>query len=281
MKRWIAVAFCTLMAGVALAGASDVRKTAEATMLVTGWIEVAPDGGVYNYTLDRPERIPPSVTDLIKNSVPGWKFNFAQRADAIQRAKMSLRIVAKPIDDQHDALRINSASFGDANADATEHVTYKDRQPPRYPQEAVQARVDGTVFLFMRVNRQGQVQDVAVEQVNLGAYGREAQMHHFREVLGNAALEAAKKWTYNLPTTGKHVLDSYWDVRVPVNFNLRVAGTPREDTYGKWEPYIPGPREVIPWQQNKLQQSSPDAIPAGSISSADQPLQLMTALGGA
>ena len=281
MKRWIAAALCTLMACVAWAGTSDVRKTAEATMLVTGSIEVAPDGGVYQYTLDRPEKIPPSVVDLIKKSVPGWKFRFAERVDAIQRAKMSLRIVAKPVDDQHDSLRISSANFGDTDAHATDHVTYKDRQPPRYPPAAIDARVDGTVFLLLRVNKEGQVEKVAVEQVNLGVYGREAQMHHFRTVLGNAALDAAKSWTYNLPTTGSHVLDPYWDVRVPVNFNLRPANLPQEDTYGKWEPYIPGPREWIPWHQNNPQQSSSDAIPAGSISQADPSLHLTTALDGA
>lgn len=281
MKRWIAAVICTLSACVAWAGTGDIRKTAEATMLVTGSIDVAPDGGVYGYTLDRPEKIPSPVVDLIKNSVPGWKFQFAERVNAIQHATMRLRIAAKPIDDQHDALRISSANFGDTDATATDHVTYKDRQPPRYPPEAVQARVDGTVFLLLRVNRQGQVQDVAVEQVNLGVYGRESEMHHFRTVLGGAALDAAKRWTYNLPTTGKHVLDPYWDVRIPVQFNLRPRGMPKEDTYGKWEPYIPGPHEWIPWQQKKPLQSSFDAIPDGSISSADQPLTLTTALGGA
>jgi len=280
MKASIAAALCTLSACVAWAGTSDIRKTAEATMLVTGIIDVAPDGGVYGYTLDRPERIPAPVVDLIKSSVPGWKFQFAERVNAIQHATMRLRIVAKPVDDRHDTLRISSASFGDADAAATDHVTYKDRHPPRYPQEAIQSRVDGTVFLLMRVNRQGQVQDVAVEQVNLGVYGRDSQMRHFRAVLGDAALDAAKHWTYNLPTTGKHVLDPYWDVRVPVQFNLHMQGT-STDTYGKWEPYIPGPHEWIPWQRNKPMQASSDAIPEGSISSADQPMMLMTALGGA
>lgn len=281
MKRWMAVVFCMLATHIALADSGDIRKTAEATMLVTGSINVAPDGGVYSYALDRPEKIPPSVVDLIKNSVPGWKFQFAERVDAIQHAKMSLRIVAKSVDDQHDVLRISGASFGDASADASGHITYKHRLPPRYPREAIRARVDGTVFLLLRVNRQGQVQDVAVEQVNLGVYGREAQMRHFRSVLGNAALDAAKSWTFNLPTTGRHVLDPYWDVRIPVNFNLRLAGMPREDTYGKWDTYIPGPHELIPWHQNKSQRSSSDAIPADSISQADQSMQLKTMLDGA
>lgn len=281
MKRWIAAALCTLMACVAWAGTSDIRKTAEATMLVTGSIEVAPDGGVYNYTIDHSEWVPPSVIDLIKKSVPGWKFHFSEHVSAIQRARMNLRIVAKPIDSEHNAIVISGATFGDGNANATDHITYKDRQPPKYPREAIDERVNGTVFLLVRVGRQGQVQDVAVEQVNLGVYGRESQMHHFRTVLGNAALEAARNWAFNLPTTGKHVIDPYWDVRVPVNFDLRPAGLPLEDVYGKWEPYIPGPHESIPWQQSNPQQSSSDAIPAGSISGTDQLLHLTTALDGA
>jgi len=248
-------------------------------MLVTGSIEVAPDGGVYSYTLDRPERLPPSVADLVKKSVPGWRFRFAQPVTAIQRAKMSLRILAKPIDDQHESITISGANFGEG--DATDHVTFKHRPPPVYPREAIDSRVAGTVFLLMRVDRQGKVAQAAVEQVNLGVYGRESQMHHFRSVLGNAALEAARDWTYNLPSTGKHVLDDHWDVRVPVNFDLRPAGMPPVDDYGQWEPYIPGPREMIPWRQNTPQQSSSDAIPVGSISATDQSLQLQTALGGA
>jgi TonB family protein len=281
MRHWIAGLFCMLLAWTVWAGPNDIRKTAEASMLVTGWIDVAPDGSVHDYTIDRPEKIPPSVIDLIHASVPGWKFHFAEHVDAIQRAKMNLRILAKPIDDQHDTLAINGATFGDGAAAATDHVTAKNMQHPKYPRAAVEARVDGTVFLLLRVGRQGQVEDAAVEQVNLGVYGREAQMAHFRAVLGDAALEAARKWTYNAPTTGQHVADPYWYLRVPVAFNLHVRGM-REDTYGKWEPYIPGPREWIPWAKNDNRlSSSSDAIPEEGISQVDQSLQLTTALTGA
>lgn len=251
-------------------------------MLVTGWIEVAPDGSVHNYTIDRPEKVPQVVTDLVKKSLPGWKLHFDAPVDAIQRAKMYLRIKATPIDDKHDSIVISGATFGDGDDTPTAHVTYKDRQSPKYPREAVDARVSGTVYLILRVGRQGMVEDVAAEQVNLGAYGREAEMRRFRNMLANAAIEAAKKWTYNLPSSGKHVMDPYWYVRVPVNFNPHVTGAPQEDTYGKWEPYIPGPRESVPWLKNDARTaSSPDTIPAGSISQADSSLHLTTALDGA
>jgi hypothetical protein len=280
MKRWMIVALCTLMAYITAANATDVRKTTEATMLVTGSIEVAPDGSVHDYSIDRPEKLPPPVVDLLKKSVPGWKFEFTQTPDVIQRAKMSLRIVAKPVDDQHFGLHIIHANFGDPAASASEHVTRKDGKFPRYPEEAIREHVDGTVFLLLRIDRQGKVQDIAVEQVNLGAYGREAEMRHFRNLFGNAAMDAIKGWTFNPPTTGKHVSDPYWDVHMPVEFNAHPLGAPVEDTYGKWEAYIPGPRELIPWSKNN-QVYSPDAIPAGSISQADQSLRLKTALDGA
>lgn len=271
-----------LLAWTALAGPNDVRRSVEASMLVTGWIEVAPDGSVRDYTVDRPEKIPPIVTDLIKKSVPGWKFHFDEPVDAVQRTKMSLRIKATPVDDKHDSIAISGATFGDGGEAPTDHVSYKDRQPPRYPLDAIASRVSGTVYLIMRVNRQGEVQDVAAEQVNLGVYGREAEMRRFRTMLANAATEAAKKWTYHLPTTGKHLSDPYWDVIVPVQFDLHVYGAPEQDTYGKWEPYIPGPRESVPWLKTDTRTaSSPDAIPAGSISQASSSLHLTTALGGA
>lgn len=280
MKRWMGIVLCVLAAGITTTNAGDIRKTTEATMLVTGFIDVAPDGSVHGYSIDRPEKIPSPVVDLIKNSLPGWKFQFAEHPDVIRRARMSLRIVAKPVDDQHFGLHIIGANFGDPAATAGESVTRKAGKFPRYPEEAIREHVDGTVFLLLRVNRQGQVQDIAVEQVNLGAYGREAAMRHFRALLGDAALNAFKSWTFNLPTAGNHVADPYWDVRVPVDFNTNPLGAPVEDTYGKWEAYIPGPRALIPWAKNN-QVYSPDAIPAGSISQTEQFMQLKTALDGA
>ncbi|WP_158545107.1 energy transducer TonB [Dyella monticola] len=282
MKRWMGWVVFALLAWTACAGATDVRKTAEASMLVTGWIDVAPNGSVHDYTIDRVENVPSAVTDLIKKSVVGWKFHFDEPVDAMQRTKMYLRIKATPVDDQHESIAISGATFGDGGDAATDHVRYKDRQPPSYPHDAVESRVSGTVYLVVRVNRQGTVENVAAEQVNLNSYGRESQMRHFRDMLADASIEAAKKWTFKLPTTGKHTADPYWDVRVPVAYNLNVMGAPKQDTYGKWQVYIPGPRELVPWLKAEASMtSSPDTIPAGSISQANTSLHLTTALDGA
>jgi hypothetical protein len=133
---------------------------------------------------------------------------------------------------------------------------------------------------LLRIGRQGQVEDIGVEQVNLDTYGREGQMHRFRTMLGNAALESAKKWTFNPPSTGRHVNDPFWDMRAPIAFIVDQTGVPIPDTYGQWEAYMPGPRESIPWVKNNSGfSSSPDAIPNnGNISQVNQLLQLMPRL---
>jgi len=250
-------------------------------MLVTGWIEVMPDGSVHNYTIDHPEKIPLAISELIQKNVPKWQFKLDNHVDAILRARMNIRILAKRVDDQHDSIAISGASFGEEDASPTDHITYKNRPPLHYPSDAVAARVGGTVFLYVRVNRDGNVQDIAVEQVNLDVYGSEAQMRHYRKVLGDNALNAIKSWTFNVPTTGKHVMDPYWDGIIPVTFDINVFGASEKDTYGKWEGYIPGPRETIPWAKSSHLSSSPDTIPDGSFSQVDQPVQLKTALDGA
>ena len=136
--------------------------------------------------------------------------------------------------------------------------------------------MSGTVYLVMRVNRQGKVENAVAEQVNLHTRTSEARVGFLREVLADAAIREARKWTYNLPATGKHVADSYWNIREPVMFTL----VPGEDDYGKWEVYVPGPRQPMPWLNDKQVDISPDTVPAGSISQTTSSLHLATPLGG-
>lgn len=282
MKR--AMSGLMLMAltfAVSAAGPGEVLKRAEASMVVTGWIEVMPDGSVHGYTIDHPEKLPPAIVSLIQNNVPTWKFKPEDNLQAIERARMNLRIVAKRLDETHDTIAITGTNFGPSYI-PSQYPTYKNRLQPTYPKEAIDARLDGTVYLLLRIGRDGTVMNAGVEQVNLGEYGSDREMLHFRTVLANSALYAAKQWTFTIPTSGPMANRPFWDVRVPVNYSLIARGSPRADTYGKWEVYIPGPREAIPWLQQSTYQPSQgsDAIPDGGISAADESLQLQTPLNG-
>lgn len=117
MKRTLAITAAAALAaaGVAFAaGTDEVRKQAESSMLVTGTIQVDPEGRVSGYTLDQQDQLPKVVVD-VGQRVPHWRFepvlDAGQPAQA--RADMSIRLVARKIDEGHYSVAVRSAAFGD------------------------------------------------------------------------------------------------------------------------------------------------------------------------
>jgi hypothetical protein len=286
MKRLLLGSLCLMLSCAALAaGPSEVRKQTQASMLVTGVIEVTPAGTIKSYAIDHQDKLPAPVVDLLQKNIPTWEFKpvLVDGAPVAAHAKMSLRVVAKRVDDQHDSIGIEGAHFGDNGEIPGQTVSRKTMEQPGYPELEVRSRVTGTVYVLLKIGRDGTVADAAAEQVNLGVYASDHDMNLFRKDLANATLRALRHWTFNPPTSGKHAADPYWFARVPVNFNIATNGVPAAHAeYGKWESYIPGPREIIPWaEKSRLISASPDAAPAGGIYQIDQGLELKTPLAGA
>lgn len=282
MKCWLLGLFCILMCGTALAaGPSAVRKRVQASVLVTGTIEVAPDGSVHGYAPDHPEKLPPVVIKLMGINAPRWRFKpvLVDGHGVLAKTRMSLRFVAKPVGHGNYAVSIAGAHFGEDVPG--KGISERLRKAPRYPRSAAIARVSGTVYLVLRVDHQGHVLDAAAEQVNIGEVASDADLAQWRHVLANASLEAARRWTFNPPTSGPTATDLYWVARVPVTFNLHRYGTPRGDVYGQWKAYVPGPRKFVPWLTPRQLAAGSDALPAGGIYMVGQGLQLTTPLNGA
>lgn len=285
MKRWLMGLFCILMAWAASAeGPAAVRKRAEASMLVTGSVEITPDGSVKNYSIDQPDKLPLPVVQIIRQNMPLWRFQFGSPQATAVTVKMSLRILAKRIDDTHESLSISAAQFGQDDKVPGESPSFKTRLPPRYPELEARSKVSGTVYLLLRIGRDGRVEDAAAEQVNLNVYASDRDMKLFRDGLAKAALSAARQWTFNTPTTGKHVADDYWVAWAPVSFELLPFGDHKDKVvpYGQWQVYVPGPRQLVPWvEKKKLLTGAADAAPDGSLYQLDRDLWLTTPLGGA
>ena len=263
MKRWLMGLFCILMAWAASAeGPAAVRKRAEASMLVTGSVEITPDGSVKNYSIDQPDKLPLPVVQIIQQNMPLWRFQFGSPQATAVTVKMSLRILAKRIDDTHESLSISAAQFGQDDKVPGESPSFKTRLPPRYPELEARSKVSGTVYLLLRIGRDGRVEDAAAEQVNLNDIGPDNELRHYREVLADAALGAARKWTYLPPTTGELAKQDSWTVHIPVTFILHGAGVP--PFVGVWQTYVPGPYTPAPWV-DKPDVSSVDALADGDL----------------
>lgn len=264
MKCLFWALLCTFVPFAAIAAnAWQYSKQIERSMVVTGTLEVNRDGSVHGYMLNQQEKLLPEVVEVIGRTVPTWKFEPIVLDSNLTTAKttMSIRVVADKLDGDRYALSVRGVSFSDCNPGDT--LSYKDQKPPRYPDEAVQARVGGTVYLVALVDRHGTVDDVAAYQVNLRAMGDNYTTARLRKDLAQASLDAVKKWTFNVPQQAKSA-DDHWRVEIPVNFVISPDGrAPPHMEYGRWEAYVPGPIEQIPWLESQEQKTngSVDAIP--------------------
>ena len=256
IKRWW-LGFVVLMGAChALAGNIEAAKQIEASALVTGKVSIAADGGVSGYTLDRAHKLEPAVTALVRRALSSWRFEPLPN-HAVEQVDMTLRLVAKKLDDGGVSMRIASANFQRQHRE-NEVVRGKALTPPLYPVQAFLNGVVGSVYLVVRVGRDGHVLDAVVEQVNLNALGSESDMQAWRKVFAESTLAAAVKWRFTPPTEGDKVDAESWTVRVPARYMLEAR------SLGKWQGYVPGPRAVIPWLHEEGKNSgSHDALAEG------------------
>ncbi len=268
-----------LLAMVAVAGAvpRHVRAQAEATMVLTGKISINADGGVIDYDIDDEAKVPDYVLVNLAKWVPDWRFKpvLVDGKAVPAKAKMSLRMLARPSGDDKFEVSIAGSSFGHDDARATDNVRSLEMRPPRYPSDVVRQGGQGTAYLLLKVGQQGTVEDVVVERVNLDVYASERQMQRFRDSLAATAAKAAREWTFIPPTTGELAQESSWSVRVPVDFHL---GAKKEVAYGQWAAYLPGPYQRAPWLESD--ESGSDALAGGAVHTMGSGPVLLTPLQG-
>jgi hypothetical protein len=284
MNRTMALLLGLLVAFAShAAGPGAVRKTIESSMLVTGWVSIAADGGMTKLELDEPAKLPKGVVSLVEQAGASWRFE-PVLVDGVARkvkARMSLRIAAKKIDAERYEINIRSSYFGAEATTPEEYVQQPDSikpiamKPPLYPENAARMGARGTVYVVMKIGREGSVQELFAEQVNLQVIGSDNQMKQMRGILAKSALNAAKKWTFQLPATGENAKQDLWVVRVPVDFQFYGYQKP---SYGQWDSYVPGPTLRAPWDTGSDTTQSPDAMIAGALYDVRNSLRLLTPL---
>lgn len=267
-KTWIVAVLIALLP--VLAGAatrSDIRKQIEYSMLVQGVIETDVGGNVGAVTVDKPEKFPEGLVGYVQQQVSGWKFEpvLVDGKPVRARSKMSLLVVATRPNKDTISIRIRNANFDgdDKGQQEGEVLSAVQMTPPLYPESVAAAGVSGTVYVVVKIGQDGTVQDAVVEQVNLRAMGKEKVMAAWRSVLSDSALKAARGWKFKPPTLGGQASASYWSARVPTDFKL--IGIDRADRYGKWQVYLPGPRQSIPWGSNEAAGIAPDSFADGGV----------------
>lgn len=284
LSATLAVAF---LAGAAPAAdaqtARQARQEVEASMLVTGEVDISRSGQITAHRLDQPDKLPGLVVNLIEQAMPALRFEpvLVDGVPADARARMSLRLIATPVGDGNMNVRIASAHFGDQPetglGEGAESVRIVDMKPPRYPANVARAGGKGTVYLLVKVDRNGSVGDVAAEQTNLTVLGNARVMQSIRNSLAKAATDSARTWTFAPPTEGAAAVRDHWVVRVPVSFHL---GSVEEAGYGEWSGYHPGEQTRPAWAAPTQPGFSPDSLAAGGITPETSRFKLLTPFEG-
>lgn len=280
MRIWLAMVVALLVAAPAMAQSpQQVRRQAEASMVVTGHVDIAADGTLSGYVLDGRDDLPGYVVELVDRAAAGWRFEPVEvdGVPVVARAKMSLRMLARPLEDGGYEVSIGSGSFGDYSDTATDRVTHRQMSPPYYPHTMAGRGIQGTVYLLLKVGRDGRVEDVVAERVNLRSYASVREMERWRRAFTASSISKAREWEFNPPTTGDQVDDDYWVVRIPVEYGMsgQVASGPR------WQQYVPGPELDPPaWLRAVPGAPRSDAQVAGRIEMVGRERRLLTPLQG-
>jgi hypothetical protein len=267
-----------LLTGMAHARApEEVRRQVEASMLVTGSVDIEQDGSVGGHAFDKAEALPKGLVDLVDQAIKTWRFE-PVKADGkaiAARSRFSLRVVGKQAEDGGYTLRIAGVHFGKGNADDSIPHRRGRLAAPRYPEQAAYRGVGGTVYLVLRIGRDGSVEDVIAQQVNLRVAASPKDMEYFRKQFADTCIATARRWRFDPPTQGEAATASSWSVQIPVDFH---APDRPPVSYGRWEAYVPGPRVPVPWRTSaEADRGSTDAIAAGGVySDSDDGPRLLT-----
>ncbi|HAV72974.1 MAG TPA: TonB-dependent receptor [Stenotrophomonas sp.] len=283
----LALAFCGVGLSVVPDAAAQtvraVREQAQASMVLTGQIDLDTEGKVEGFQLDKRDQVNSAIARFVEGEVRSWRFEpvMTDGQPLKARTPVSIRLGGSAGPDGSQLVTLLAASFETYNQAATDVVTLLKTVPPVYPRDVFAAGGRGDVVLLLQVGRDGKVAGVATEQVNLRVVANESSMRSVRDKLSRVSEAAARKWTFNVPTTGEYKDEATWTVRVPVHFALYGD----REGYGRWDVYVPGPRKQAPWRADRAlaADANADLLPTGGVFMADAPANgptLLTPLGG-
>lgn len=254
-----------------VAVASTPANKPELELGVTGDIEIDRDGSVRDYRVT--SELAPALQRVVEKHVRTWAFEPIEidGKPVIAKTAVRLQLRAEPTDDDYRLL-VEHVSFGEARSART--------TPPRYPRDAVRARVGARVLLQVRIDAQGNVVAAHAYQTSLAAAGlTDAKARKWREVFERASLDAVTSWKYE-PSEVVGGQSAEQTAMVPIAFSIS-EGPIRRSSEGRWKAYMPGPVTPAPWLDADIAVTDTDAIADGETRSLSSRFRLKDDVAGA
>lgn len=265
MKR-ILFLLCLVLSGPMSA---DERKPLE--LDVSGALIIDKQGAVFDYKIDN--LLAPAVKQLIDTAVRKWRFEPVLRngmpVDA--KSQMYLSLTATPVEAGYQ-LKIDRVRFG-----GSRNVVLRSTLP-RYPYEALRAKVNAEVIVALRIAGDGKVADaVAVRSRLLNVKGPEKLQSAMRKRFEQASVVAIKGWTYE-PAEAGDVPET--TILVPISYWIcQDAGCANRS--GEWRiAEASNPTHPIPWLPADKQKFDAEGLREGQSIALDSDIKLQTQVVG-
>lgn len=173
-----------------------IQKNEQGTVVLDVAISAA--GQVTGVRVDTDGTTAPALLqDSAVAAARGWRFRAGTKD-----GKPVAGVVRVPVN--FSLGEMDSTTPGAPNVD----ISYKNRNPPRYPVDAIKHGQQGTVILDVTVTPAGKVAGVQVDQHGTNAAAS----------LQLAAIEAAEQWKFNHGRKGGKPVGGV--IQIPVNFSL-------------------------------------------------------------
>ena len=293
------VALLALAGSLALAAGGSVARAAGedrtpvvdgleavALMVVEGHVVIETDGSVSLAQIDT--KIDPALAKNLETAISKWRFTPVRIGGELRRVSTRLRLQLAATRQEGDRFKVtvDSADFPDASSKASarpdgqpEPITGKHLGPPKYPSEAQMRGTMGAVMLAIRVTPEGKAGEVIVVQSHLYEVdARFAVSRRNLSLLENSAVNAARRWTFNVPPGATRDAKAM-TVTVPVEYTL--ADVPL-DTPGQWLKVQRTAKQQITWLPAEQTRTGPSLVAAGggSVSQFGVGPQLEQAVAG-
>ena len=228
MRRYWIIAMAWLLLALPLAVAAATPE-GRVEVRIKGRISVGTGGEVVDY---RPvTEVPPGGAEALQSMVRGWTFEPVLVDGRAVVAETGVLLVMDAWDrgEGRLALRLKDVAFGAHEGDAV-------MQPPRYPSDSLRSRVEGKVVLLVRVDGDGDVLDVAVQQTSVSERLAPDRARRHAQAFEAAAMDVARRWRFGVRERIDGV-PAGGTLRVPVDFFLAQGGGT----------LAPGPMRTAPW----------------------------------
>lgn len=242
VRYWwlILLALCLLVSNVS-------AQEAEYRLDIDGDIEIGPQGEVLNYRLH--SELKPAVAKLVEQSVRRWRFEpvLVEGRPVIAKTGLHLEVLATPTPDTSGyRLQVEQVWFGNAQ-------TIERGRSPRYPEEALYARLGADVLLAVQVDDAGRVVQVHPYQTSLTAQTTERDAARWRKVFELASKKAVRGWRFELSEIigGEPSGNTFF---VPIRYIIE-----RSSARSLWRGVVPGPVNPIPWVADSSQSAIADS----------------------